>query len=122
MIDTIGNLMIELNRIKPETPIYFDFCDHHPDLDFFSYRGDYSHAAIGYCSDLGIDKAPTCGQLLALLKSKIGGTMEGYKGGTYSIGLSTKIWVSDVDRSSGTAIKKIKDLGYQAIICTKYID
>lgn len=67
--------------------------------DLYSYRGYYDHLALGFCEHKLV------GELRARLKSAIGATFVGYKGGgQYKMDEDTMMWVSKHDQASGLGI------------------
>lgn len=68
-----------------------------------SYRGYYDQLAIG----VGTHYA-TVGSLLQELKEAVGATFTGYKGGEYTMGLDTCVWLSNYGESSGSLITGVR--------------
>jgi len=129
---SIGELIAKLEAISPKRndgttkDVSFDFGSAIPTtLD--SWRGDYSQLALGY--DLtGYDSEKnhmnetSIVDLLAELKSAIGKTFEGWKGGEYTMDESTDIWVANSGNSSHTAINDVTDIGWCIIINTFFLE
>jgi hypothetical protein len=61
-----------------------------------SWRGSYNELAIDY----GMDDRYTLLQFIEELKGSIGKTYEGYKGGDFTMGKITPIWVAHWGESS----------------------
>ena len=116
----LGALIEQVERLKPETIIRFDFGYTTP-KEAYSYRGYYDHLAIEF--ETGVYDY-TAADFLKLLKSSRRKEIYGYKGGTYITTDSTPVWVvGDSSESTGTAVKGVRDLGYgYAIIETEYED
>ena len=64
-------------------------------VDIFSYRGDYSHLAIGCKVDDNIKVGYQSDVLYTELVNSIGKEFPGWKGGEYEMHASTPIWVSE---------------------------
>ena len=81
---TLGEFIVLLEKLSdPDEPVYFDFGNCYPS-GFASYRGDYSHLALGWShSDKNVGVPFRVGGLLAAARSVKGRTLEGWKGGTY---------------------------------------
>lgn len=77
---TLGDLQ-DLARIKPNSVFGID-------ADFDSYRGYYEHVSFSLGSSTGQEIA-------AEISSRLGGTMEGYKGGTYAIKRECLVFIAD---------------------------
>jgi hypothetical protein len=63
----------------------------------------------GYYEDLAINVEPEhysmrVGEFVDLLESRIGTTMTGYKGGDYTIGPRTRVWISNYYEASGALV------------------
>jgi hypothetical protein len=115
----LGALIEQVERLKPETTIRFDFGYTTP-REAYSYRGFYDNLAIEF--ETGIYDKYTAADFLKLLQSSRYKEIHGYKGGTYFTTDSTPVWVvGDRSQSTGTAVKGVRDLGYgYAIIETEY--
>lgn len=80
---TVGTLIDALASVPPETPI--------PGLSksVDSYRGYYEHVAIEPSED-----GTTAGELLGVLRAKVGTFMYGYKGGEFVFDPSCLVFVA----------------------------
>ena len=120
MFDTIslGEFIRLLKTCKKDAWIRFDFCYFAPDY-LHSYRGWYEHLAFScgrtWQSTLAKDVLIECEQA-------IGRTYRGYKGGDYVMDENTPLWVDESENASGTAIVNIKDLDYEVVIETKFVE
>jgi len=111
---------------KPKT-ICFDFGSAIPtNLD--SWRGDYSHLALGY-NLTGYDKTAdsdineiTAENLLQELKSSIGKTFEGWKGGDYVAKQNTPVWVANPGNSGSTIVVDVICNSYELVIITQFCE
>ena len=116
---TVGELILLLEQVEDKNlEVRFDFGYFHPTgLD--SWRGSYCELAYEYSNK---DDAPTVKKVLVELKSAIGKTFSGYKGGDYVMGKTTPLWVANCGDSNNTAIVGIQTIGWAVIIDTKYIE
>jgi hypothetical protein len=114
---TLGDLIRLLDQVeKPETPVRFDFARFKPkDLD--SYRGYYDQLALGWGE---MEKERTVEEMLVMCRQAVGNTFEGYKGGLYTMRLSTPLWVANYGDCHDTAIVGVVDAGWQVIIETAF--
>ena len=112
---TLGEIIKELSKARPDQNVYYDFADMAPKLELNSYRGDYSETYLGYQED-----PITVGELLTYLESRVGETMCGYKGGEYTIREDKDVWVANDSRSYTRCL--IEKIGHYSsvIIRTKY--
>lgn len=78
---TVGMLIDHLQTLDPSQPIELA-------AKADSYRGYYNHVAVAPGSS-------TAGKLLAHLKSKLGSTMTGYKGGDFTFHDGCQVFVAD---------------------------
>lgn len=136
---TLGELILKLEMIGEDLPIYFDDLKHRP-TSIGSWRGSYNELSINYKEGDSINsdeidktyqfsygeyksyknistnlpKNVKVKDLLRVLKVAIGKTMTGYKGGNFLIGKTTPIWVSTYGECNG--YQKNKNYDEQAII------
>lgn len=98
---TLGDLIRCLEQHKADKEVTFDFGYMKP-TTLNSWRGDYSHIALGYSDDnfSGV----TVGQLLERCKDAVAKTFEGYKGGDYRMSEKTRLWVANYGEACNTAI------------------
>lgn len=66
-----------------------------------SYRGDYADLAFEPAADISI------GDMLAAARSAVNATYEGWKGGDYTMDVSSDCWLSTEGHSSGEFIGSI---------------
>jgi len=116
---TLGDLLAALKKAtdddRPDKWVYYDFANLSP-TNLASSRGDYSEVALGWESANGY---ALLSDLIAHIEQSIGNTMEGYKGGTYTICAECPIWADNWGRWTGTKITGVTDIGYAAIITTR---
>jgi hypothetical protein len=123
---TLGELIKQLEKCKPETEVRFDFVYMVP-TRFRSYRGFYAALALGYGNssdkqgNVERTKEPTVAELLELCYKANGEAYEGYKGGTYYMNNQTPVWVANYGEVGNTAIVSVLDQGWQAILLTSLI-
>lgn len=102
----------------PDPQVYFDFEYIFP-TKLMSWRGVYSELSLGF--SIG-GTAPKASKLLTELKSAIGKTFTGYKGGDFVMGRSTPVWVANHGNCGNTAIYDIAYDGYKITIVTGYCE
>ena len=95
---TLGSIIKRLESADPDSVVVFDFCNLNPD-GVHSWRGVYSKLAIGWS-----DTTVTVGELLKELKSAVGKTFQGYKGGLYKMHEGTPVHVDNWGRCTGTRV------------------
>lgn len=101
---SLGALIDRLTTAAPEGRVFYDFCDTTP-RGIDSYRGYYDHLALGWSSDIRTLADQTAVKdLLAILRSAIGGTFHGWKGGEYVMNRDSPVWVDNSGECSSTAI------------------
>lgn len=116
---TIGELILKLETVPKregdeEQRVVFDFEYLYPDgLD--SWRGNYCELALSFDSK---GQAMKLGEFISLLKSAIGKTYTGYKGGDFVMSKHTPIWVANYGNSGNTAVIEVVDNGYEVILIT----
>lgn len=120
---TLGGIIKKLVPIvenqkerEDEATVCFDFADTFP-TKIDSWRGSYAELALNYTSE-GEELRVT--DFLNLLKSTVGKTLKGYKGGDYTMDENTPVWVANWGRSGNTAVIEVVDDGYQVILMTGY--
>ncbi|MGL6137328.1 MAG: hypothetical protein ACRC2M_08550, partial [Planktothrix sp.] len=108
--------------------ICFDFGTAVPtNLD--SWRGSYCELALGYrvrslrCDNYNDSyESPLAKDILADLKSAVGGVFEGWKGGEFTMNEDTPIWVDNPGNSSLTGVFDILATGMYLIIIAGYCE
>lgn len=125
---TIGEFILKLEVVKnKDLPVLFDDNEYKP-TSFESWRGSYCELSLNYKGegsynsnvieyeseygngykqvDSNLSDAPTCQELLDLSNRIKGETFVGYKGGNFTMGKTTPIWVSSYGCSSGFKVGK----------------
>ena len=129
---TLGELIAKLEEIERKDPsrlekygegnyphVQFDFCGMEPTtLD--SWRGVYAELALGY-AESAYPKECSLSELLAELRSGVGKTFQGWKGGDLTMGRGTPVCVANPGRSGNTAIVDVLDEEHTVILLTTYI-
>lgn len=131
---TIGELLNLLKDIpftggddKEPITICFDFGSAYP-TGLSSWRGSYSELAINY--DLGGYDNDNKNQFahrdlkdfVEELKGSVGDTYTGWKGGDFTMGLDTPLWVDNDGNCNNTGVVGIKDCDWRVIILTAYCE
>jgi hypothetical protein len=129
---TLGELIGKLERIDSKSQsgdvkrVDYDFGTSYP-TNIDSWRGDYSHAALGYKlsgydSNKGHHGYIEIDALLEELKSSLDKTYEGWKGGDYRYDEDTPLWIANPGNSGNTAIYDVLDDGWRVVLLTCYWD
>ena len=110
---TVQGLIDMLQPYERETPdaVVYVFGEIKLNGAIQSYRGYYDHLALGYCFDDFIhdDCQVTVEMLVRLLNDAIGRTFTGYKGGDFTMGPRTPVWLANYGRSQGGVITGVSD-------------
>jgi hypothetical protein len=121
---TLGELILKLEPIvqkagnEGKIDVVYDFGSLFP-TDIDSWRGSYNELALNYTNY--DDSIPlTVIDFYSLLKSAIGKTFTGYKGGDFIMTKNTPVWVSNYGDDDNTAVIEVVDNGYQVILITGY--
>jgi len=123
---TLGEMILKLESVKnKDLPVVFDVKPYRP-VNIDSWHGSYNELALKYVGNES--RAFTVTELLRLLKSVIGRTLTGYKGGEYLMGKTTPVWVANYGESGGfreedyTAVVDILETGTEVIIKTEALE
>ena len=94
---TLGELIAQLEKVPDKSkPVVFDNGYHLTDIS--SWRGSYCELALEYDNEgTPLDVATWLQKLHAMN----GGTVYGYKGGEFPVGLLTPVWVANYGDSHG---------------------
>jgi len=96
---TLGELILKMEGKSDDKPVVFDDGKHFPTY-LGSWRGSYCELALGYNEYEG--EKPMEGSIFAeKLKEAVGKTYQGYKGGDFTMGKTTPVWVANDGESSG---------------------
>lgn len=101
----LENLIEHLEHLDPNAVIKFN--GNTLISGFNSYRGIYAHLCIEPASETETDPVEIVEDLLALANDANGETYEGYKGGHYTMGDASPIWLSKYGEASGVALTDI---------------
>lgn len=112
---TLGGMIKRLDELPADMPIEYENGGY--PADPHSYRGYYSD--LSFETESGLS---TVAQISALLKTALGKTFEGYKGGDFVMGEDTPLWSSTYGINSGIALMAVDVVNDCAIIRTKQID
>jgi hypothetical protein len=122
---TLGQLIEKIEVIKKKDYKCHDGSEPSVGYDFEylfpttidSWRGSYEELALNFETtgeELSLSK------FLELLKSAVGKTFYGYKGGDYTMDENTPIWVANYSHSGNTAVVDVLDCDYKIILVTGY--
>lgn len=94
---TLGELIAKLETVRDKRkPVLFDDRYHPVDVD--SWRGAYAELALEYAET---GEPLTVEALLVKLRSAVGNTFTGYKGGDYIMSAATPVWIANYGESTG---------------------
>lgn len=96
---TLGELILKMEGKSPEKPVVFDDGEHFP-TSLSSWRGSYCELAIEY-NEYDTEKPMNAGDFAEKLKGALGKTYTGYKGGDFTMGKTTPVWVANHGNVSG---------------------
>lgn len=133
---TLGELIAKLEAIPPrdndedKKTVHYDFeCLVPTTLD--SWRGAYDELALGWaytgyapegCPDMNHKNQITVEELLKDLKSAVGKTFTGWKGGDFVMSKTTPIWIANPGNAGNTGITEVVDEGYKVTLMTGYYE
>jgi hypothetical protein len=105
---TLGRLIDWLTLVADQSlPVVFDFGPKPTTLA--SWRGIYAELALGYDD---VVSPPTVAELLAECRRADGTTFTGWKGGDFTMGRETAVWVANRGETSDGVFEN----GYRAIV------
>lgn len=107
-----------IEKYKSEADVVYDFEYLYP-TRFDSWRGSYDELALNFETNRYESKRLTVSEFLNLCKETIGKTFTGYKGGEYTMGKSTPVWVANNGNAGNTAIVNVVDNEYEVILITE---
>lgn len=111
----LGQLIDSLEGGPPGNACRFDFCSTVPGT-LGSYRGYYEDLALGWKKQNGYPE-PTVKDVLATLRSSLGQTFHGYKGGEYVCSPGRWLWVANHSETGDTVVVGVRH-EYQTWILT----
>ena len=112
----LGELITRLSECPKDSQVVFDFGGLHP-TQCDSYRGYYSDLAVGFS---GEGPRPSVALVIAMLKSAIGRTFTGWKGGDYRMTKKSLVWVANPGDTSDTVITSVQSHDYGVILHTAW--
>jgi len=125
---TLGEIILKLEHIiekkeamiekyENEPTVVFDFEYLYPN-SINSWRGSYAELALGFESEKS--EPMTITNFLNMLRSTVGKTFTGYKGGEFVMNKHTPVWVANYGNSGNTAVIEVVDGEYKVILMTGY--
>lgn len=115
---SLGEFVAQLAKLPPERDVYIDYACLAP-MKLDSYRGYYDHIALGFTTE---EDAPTVQQLLEHARQNIGAVLSGYKGGDFTMGEPTPLWLSNRGRVADVIIVGVRDDKWAVIIETRLLE
>jgi hypothetical protein len=112
----LGDVLLLLKRVSPDTPVYYDFCDLMP-TQLRSWRGDYSQVALGWTHE---GDPPSAGALARHFEESLGRMFEGYKGGGGLCHHTSGLMVANWAEAGNTAIFAVVREGGSVILKTRF--
>ena len=119
---TLGELIAGLEKVDLAAKVIYCFGGYYPTSSFNSYRGYYEQLALGWATYKFDNDAPpelTAHALLELCRSVVGVTFQGWKGGDYTMGLHTPVWVDNVGECNSTMITGVEQEGDYVELLTR---
>ncbi len=113
---TLGELLILLNNIPDKSKeVRLDSGDY--PVKYISWRGDYAEIALTYQEH---PTGYTVEDWIKFTKEAIGQTFEGYKGGDFTMGKTTPVWVSNWSEPNTDGVSDvIQEEDGTVVLCTK---
>jgi hypothetical protein len=112
---SIGDLIDELQKCDGKKIVILDNVLTPPG-DFYSYRGYYEDMAISEGRHM-----KTVKEFIHELKDMCGESLEGWKGGHFSMDVNTRTWVAGEGELSTDAIVGVKEEGVRVLLLVKYV-
>ena len=125
---TLGKLIELLKALDAEEKctVEFAFCGLLP-WSCDSWRGSYCELAISYCTyEQNNYKPRYLSEFIETLEDAVGNTFYGWKGGEYTMGEDTPIWVDNLSESHNTGVigicadYSVDEKAYRVYIRTDY--
>jgi hypothetical protein len=98
---TLGDLISRLRTMNPTLEVAITRLQLRP-TGFTSYRGHYEDLALTWSCDPGPPVLSS--DFLIQAEWCVGRKFEGYKGGSYTMGFETRLWLSRVGETSNMGI------------------
>lgn len=127
--DLLKDIPTEYGSDKEDVTVVFDFGTAYP-TGFSSWRGSYDELAINYALS-GYDQWEGKDNMWGSMKLKdfkelidktLGETMEGWKGGDFTMTEKTPVWVANDGNVGNTGVVGILSHSYCVTILTKYCE
>lgn len=124
---TLGELLAKLLALSTmgygTKRVHYDFGYFVP-TELGSYRGYYEQIALGYAAidDRPEEKRLDVTDMIELVRSAIGADFEGYKGGEYTMGDETPVWIANYGEGCFTALHDVTLESLYVILHTRYRD
>ncbi len=129
---TLGELILKIESVGTKADKKYDHKQGFKDIEFDfenarpsgldSWRGIYAELAISFSFKWDNENKYNAEWFLKELKKALGKTYTGYKGGDFTMGKITPLWVANYGNAGNTAVVDIIDYEYKIVIITKYID
>ena len=116
---TLGALIDALAQRPQEQRLTFEFGAMQP-TTLKSYRGDYCDLAIGYDLPWVGPSAVTVAGFLEKCREVENSTLEGYKGGMFTMTRDTEVWVANWGKTASTALSGVTGNDYASRLVTTY--
>lgn len=117
----LGTLRVLLaNCERQDAKVYINFGEPTQPVKIESWRGDYSEAAMTYSSARISDEDMTVEKAIAMIDEAYAKTHVGYKGGDYTFGPDTRVWVAEHGWSGNCSIERVIDKGWAVYIQTGF--
>ena len=119
---TIGELINELKKCKPDSKVYYDFAGLMP-TTINSWRGTYDEPALGwaglkYLCNWGLDNPPTVENLLKELDLALQLSYTGWKGGVYFYTEDSPLHIDNYGEWTCTELSRVENTGSSVILHT----
>lgn len=111
---TVGEMIVALNKVS-DLPVVLE--DGGIPGDLSSYRGYYEDLAIERGEATGRHGKPLTAGEFAVELDRVS-VITGYKGGTYSVGYGTAVWVSEYGSCSGRYVDGVVVRDGKCVITT----
>lgn len=116
---SLGEIIAKLEGINDKSlRVYFAFEDAMP-THFDSWRGSYEELALSFKFE---GDAQTVEDLLQKCREAVGAIYTGYKGGDFTMGRNTPVWVANYGNSGNTGIVDVFQTEYMVILKTGYCE
>jgi hypothetical protein len=116
----LGAFRDALQAMPDDAQVVYDFGGFAP-TTFASYRGFYDDIALGFTD--AYDETMTADKLARMATETIGQAFHGYKGGEFVMDESSRLWVAEWGRTSGTVITRVEAVSdYLVVLHTGYVN